>query len=704
MSDSTSSFSSLEEEEAISDFDSIDIPVESETITAQEAPEPPKASFATNDASDAESLSSIAEVSAMIHPADISTSLTLSPEDRMFPESNEFKPKKESLQIHSLIPLFELLPAWREDEGHFVLDGEITDNDVMRVEEYAESVTEFIFPSTETSDGSNIYIYPSVYIRFLQHIPTPLFPLLHSVQLLSVSPVLQYLPLLVSCRLTRLEIGSISLPAIHLVKSFLATLPYEAPYIKHLQLHGPLQLPEASLYPIAKLKQLVSLELDDIVTLKGTTLLEHLSTLSFLKDIKLVMRRPSPTLSPPSDSAVGSAGFPKLQHLRIAGSLDLTLQLVHLVSSQDLHTLQLDVLLEEHSEQVEQLAQIRKMREDEARLAKEEIERARGSEIRTSQSEIDNMKLKLTRSESILNATEHAFQQLWKEKRKKSIKKTLEQMRASGSSSATIEETRKRLQVGQPWPKVGTDEELRAANSNVEKLKKDVSALQAKLSSLELSHKSLLSSAIPVHKPVLVPKLPPPPSPARIAERQQPVDQVVDIVVSHWRECLKDFTMTLSTDGTFCSSVIPAIKLSPVLDSITDGWPDIQTLHLPLECASGMTFDDLYSIAQCCPKLQSLRTKIDISALPQLPDDCGAEFALLHNLNTLIVDGDTSVDIRHGRTIIARYLNVLFPNLKTIASLASGSVGEMWTEVHEQVKLFQLIRRDDTCRTRKIDS
>ncbi|TFK31057.1 hypothetical protein BDQ12DRAFT_672144, partial [Crucibulum laeve] len=139
-------------------------------------------------------------------------------------------------------------------------------------------------------------------------------------------------------------------------------------------------------------------------------------------------------------------------------------------------------------------------------------------------------------------------------------------------------------------------------------------------------------------------------------------------------------------------------NLSSFLPRVAKGWPKIRTLHLPLEHGPGVGLDVLRAIADSCADLRSLKVGVDLSSLPPLSEECGASFALRHELNILSVN--SFCGISHGKKgiiLIARYLNILFPYLKMeLASMTNfQEASEMWKEVYEFVQAFQLVREDE---------
>ncbi|KAF9000284.1 hypothetical protein BDQ17DRAFT_684966 [Cyathus striatus] len=136
------------------------------------------------------------------------------------------------------------------------------------------------------------------------------------------------------------------------------------------------------------------------------------------------------------------------------------------------------------------------------------------------------------------------------------------------------------------------------------------------------------------------------------------------------------------------------------LISIIGRWSNIKHVHLPFfSGVSPVKLDVLRDIADSCPRLESLQLKLDISTLPQIPGDSGAMFALRHGLRRLMVESSTGTADSRAQKQIARYLNVLFPYLKTVACLASeGPVAEIWNEVNELISLLRLVKEDDRAR------
>ncbi|KAF9000268.1 hypothetical protein BDQ17DRAFT_1543297 [Cyathus striatus] len=633
-------------------------------------------------------------------------------------ETTNIQNKAEGLELNSITPLFDLLPAWKNINGHYVLSGEITKGDVKRVKELASKVTKFIhFVGPQSKD-----IPPDAYIRFLQHVPTPLFPSLDSVRLLFLSSQLHYIPLLFTPSLTHLEIGYVPNTAIHVVKSFLATIPFEAPSIEHLELRGPIQLSEDVLLPVFQLKQLRHVELDDILAVNSSSkVLRHLATLPLLEVLNIIERTPVPVSASSKswDPAKDVTGFPRLQSLRITGSLHLIYEAVSLVSSRDLRTLRLSVIthpfddpsiqdksrieeLRMHREHIDQLKQRQKERVMTERLAAEKRARERESAIRIARGKVDAARVKLSGAKSELQTAERMLAQVQEERRMKLIEKRIKKLKNSGASPQMLQEARTKLE--KEFSSGGNNKKIKAAKRQIESWKEEVTRCSLELSVLERAHDLLVSGygADRVQAAEVVDstedieaEVTPTAASAKDGGWQRTLSRIADLTCSCWQESLENFVLEVDEQS---SSSIPIIELSSLLGVIVQGWPKIRHLRLPIGRTTGVSLNMIHSIAKHCPLLEYIKIQVDLTTLPELPDRSGATFGLLHGLKTLSVDCDTSVDDKQSRTRIARYLNLLFPHLETLSSPGSSETAGMWNDILEQIKLFQLIREDDRCR------
>ncbi|KAF8801996.1 hypothetical protein BYT27DRAFT_7014767, partial [Phlegmacium glaucopus] len=103
---------------------------------------------------------------------------------------------------------------------------------------------------------------------------------------------------------------------------------------------------------------------------------------------------------------------------------------------------------------------------------------------------------------------------------------------------------------------------------------------------------------------------------------------------------------------------------------------------------------DLLDIAEACPMLESL--ECCISTLPPIPEyPVPTSKALSHGLQVLFIANDpTSPWDFKQLLLVARHLYLLFPRLQTIDNV-EGPNAEQWVRIHDLVKMFQTIHKDD---------
>ncbi|KAF9000270.1 hypothetical protein BDQ17DRAFT_1427272 [Cyathus striatus] len=226
--------------------------------------------------------------------------------------------------------------------------------------------------------------------------------------------------------------------------------------------------------------------------------------------------------------------------------------------------------------------------------------------------------------------------------------------------------------------------------------------ISSRLSELKQAHRALLSSAVSDCAPDaalldevmqiefklnLMP-------PAIVEEWQQKMDAIINVVSHRWNNSLKHVMFTTDKQQHLrlresyfrllkgCHTLktfqvegwsVPS-RMSSFLGSVAKGWPAIKFLIFN-------------------PSLER-KEQVSMSCI-RLPTTVRATFSLRHDLRTLVVDSNMAIGDERGKAQIARYLNILFPNLRAVMSPASGDIAETWKEVHDIVKLLQVTRKDD---------
>ena len=124
-------------------------------------------------------------------------------------------------------------------------------------------------------------------------------------------------------------------------------------------------------------------------------------------------------------------------------------------------------------------------------------------------------------------------------------------------------------------------------------------------------------------------------------------------------------------------------------------WPNLRTLRLPLK-ETLISLSTLRIIAENCPELRCLEIRLDTSTIP--PSDTSSK-SLRHNLEVLTVG---RVQLEPSQTMlecqiqVARYLDSIFPYLKSIKVRPKGPKDVVWSGIVDLVKLCQDIRRVTT--------
>jgi len=192
----------------------------------------------------------------------------------------------------------------------------------------------------------------------------------------------------------------------------------------------------------------------------------------------------------------------------------------------------------------------------------------------------------------------------------------------------------------------------------------------------------------------------------------------MDFIMQHWAETIKRVTLlvkdpvsplTLPKDTVDNIIRLPFLKYLDINGWCVDSkivshfinWDSqkpfkFQHLQLPDNISSpGLPLSGLRSIVEASPELVSLRcrlknlTEVPIYSVP-------APAPLSHKLKVLTVGNSTPSSDPQNVLEIARYLNLLFPDLEKIATLDSVEQNaEQWRYIGSLVKMFQTIRLDE---------
>jgi len=142
-------------------------------------------------------------------------------------------------------------------------------------------------------------------------------------------------------------------------------------------------------------------------------------------------------------------------------------------------------------------------------------------------------------------------------------------------------------------------------------------------------------------------------------------------------------------------SRMPSLSIESGFDYLSKGsTTKLKTLFLPDDAtAPGISLSRLRVLAEACPDLVSLRCKLKhLSNIPAPRDLPLIPFS--HTLETLLI-GNAEAHPDPQRVLdIARYLDFLFPHLKTIETI-SGQNEAQWMSILSVVKVCQAVRLDE---------
>ena len=126
---------------------------------------------------------------------------------------------------------------------------------------------------------------------------------------------------------------------------------------------------------------------------------------------------------------------------------------------------------------------------------------------------------------------------------------------------------------------------------------------------------------------------------------------------------------------------------------LVTSWPNLRTLRLPL-IETFISLSTLRIIAESCPELRCLEIRLDISTIP--PFDTSSK-SLRHNLEVLTVRRvQPSQTMLECQIQAARYLDSIFPYLKSTKVRPENPNDVVWSGILDLVKLCQDIRRVTT--------
>ncbi|KAF9001117.1 hypothetical protein BDQ17DRAFT_1358778 [Cyathus striatus] len=257
--------------------------------------------------------------------------------------------------LSSILPLLQLLPAFNDDSGQYILSGPITASDVAFVNAHAKLVKTFnIFGCGPKSPSLNIS--PSVYTQIFRYFREPFLPSLEKLTInipsncmypsmnRDIWEVELVFSVLLSQSIREVELCGINHISERAVLSLLASLPHDAPRCKKLvfkdvdQYKLPLTVTKSL---ISEMTSLEHLEIDDVVNITDFDILRKIGALPNL--VTFVLH--NSTLDYCSESnrnttASRAVGFMKLGHLDVTASFELISDLLHYVGSPSLKLLE----------------------------------------------------------------------------------------------------------------------------------------------------------------------------------------------------------------------------------------------------------------------------------------------------------------------------------------------------------------------------
>ena len=194
-------------------------------------------------------------------------------------------------------------------------------------------------------------------------------------------------------------------------------------------------------------------------------------------------------------------------------------------------------------------------------------------------------------------------------------------------------------------------------------------------------------------------------------------NSMIDLLVGRWGDTLEGVTLTLEGYSSLTHSLpqgaFQRLASLPRLEHLEiDGWvigtgasdnvsslatsPRLRVLRLPYGTPANATpLSQLQHIAMTYPSLTAVKCSFDM--MSPVPTDLTP---MSHDLEVLNVGNSRANHEPQAILRIARYLDLLFPNLKEIVTTESGggNTTNQWTAVHDVVKMYQAARTDERIR------
>jgi len=195
-------------------------------------------------------------------------------------------------------------------------------------------------------------------------------------------------------------------------------------------------------------------------------------------------------------------------------------------------------------------------------------------------------------------------------------------------------------------------------------------------------------------------------------------NSIVDLLVGRWGDTLEGVAFTLEGGSSPSHSLsqeafqqlasLPRLEYLEVEGCVIGAGakdnigplvtlsPALKVLRLPYSTPANDTpLSQLQHIAIACPSLTVVGCRLDM--MSPVPVNIAP---ISHNLEVLNVGNSQANHEPQAILRIARYLDLLFPNLKEIVTAESGggNTTNQWTAVHDVVKMYQAARTDERIR------
>ena len=579
------------------------------------------------------------------------------------------------------------------------IHGSIAKDDWARLRDRTLTVSKFILTDAREKSSEEC-ISPSAYFRLAlsQEPGNPFFPNLSDLIIVDADASLAYLELLLTPSLTSLEISDIPNAKQPTLFPFLTTLAQVAPLLQSLSF-GPGQFTTKSIQTIFEFKNLRQLELKDAVSemtfafleclgssspaleslildarsceyIPSTAIKEHIHTpyASFGTNLE-PMDGKNDDASPQSDASDVQGAFSQLVKLHIAGSPPFLGDLILQVASTKLEDVSITVAISGKAVDIKEELGVEKKVEP----------------IMLGEKQMKEISM---RTVNIVQTSK------WRGKKQMKMGAEREEREREREEEREREREREKREE-EAW-----------ISSEIFKLGIHVREIEIRL--VELEGESEEERRLKEQRKV-----------------REPFMSLLQLLPTSWSTSLK----TISVINTFGHSpqlaLIPPTLLNeafrvllfhPTIENLTvEGWtPDsvedsilgltelapsnLKSLFLPLhEKKSGISWSAFRHIAITCPKLQSLRCRINpLSLIPKYT--VPTTEVLFHGLRTLCV-GNSFPDLHSNELYhIVRHLDLLFPHLETITTFEHNAEAEPWIVVNELVKMCQTARMDERYR------